>query len=479
MSDSKASEDFGKLIKTFGEIGGYVATILAYLLAILGKGSIPYPTLVATLTFIVSVFILWRWRWPKITEMKSSIPVRKGRGQKTKPAAQSLRDLFRAGTSQLYRMPLQQRLVETTLLSLFALGALGLGVMNVPSIGEEISGFHCLSNGSDFRVVIPDFSSEGHQFENNLANIMDLQSGKRFEICRYNKQVQLTDEAQEVGRKNKANLVIWGSNSDGLINVYLTAIDWEMLSQHSSKLSSSEGQQEAAFLAENISAEILFNQGNTVEAQKSLYDALDRAEGQAWVQSNPALLAQGYFLLGLLYDPDYAPQEDADTKRAIEEYSKAIRTITEWDLNLEGAYLNRAQLYYDEDNFERAIEDYTVLINKNTEQINYVYLLRAQVHIDNGNCSQAIADLETVLSDSTFETDSLYPHVIHNLSSAYLLCGNLNAAEQTYQKMPVLNKEEVDIFSSELNDLAENSADPELKEVIISIIDHIQQLQSQ
>ncbi len=476
MSDS--SDDLKKLVKTLGEIAGYVATILPYLLALLGKGSLPYPALVATLTFVVSVIFLWRWRWPRITRMKSSAPNGKGRRQNRKQGLQALQDSFRAGTSHLYRMPLGRRRAEMTVLSLFAVGALGLGVVNSRSITEEITGFHCLSDARDFRVVITDFSPEEHQFENNLASIMDLHSGRKFQICRYNKLVELPDQAQEAGEKNKAELVIWGNHSGGLVNVYLTAIDWEMLNDHYGKLSSSEGQEEAAFLAANISAEILFKQGEVREAQKSLYDALDAAETQDWVQSNPALLEDGYLTLGLLFDPDYVPESDADIRTAIEQYTNAIRMIEKWDLDLEGAYLNRASLYYDQGNFEKAIADYTILINKNSEDAHDMYLMRAQVYMDAGNCSQAIADLETVLQDPDIEADELYPYFIHSLGTAYLLCDDPAAAQGIYQKMPALSDEDAEAFTSQLNDLAGSTGDSEVKEAIISIIERIRQLQA-
>ncbi len=474
MSESKGSDDFGKLVKTLGEIAGYVSTILPYLLAILGKGSIPYPTLVATLTFMVSVIILWRWRWPKITKMKSSVSGGKAQRRKT-TGMQNLRDLFQAGTSQLYRMSLPRRRVETTLLSLFVCSALGLGIVNASSIQEEITGFHCLSDARGFRVVISDFSSEEHQFENNLANVMDLQSGQKFQICRYNKPVQLTDQAEKAGRKKGAGLLVWGNYSGEFANVYWTAIDWETPTPPPAKVPTSEGQ-EAAFLAENISAQVLFHQGEVGEAQKLMENALDTAEGQSWIQSNPTLLADGYFLLGLLFDPKYAPAGNANTRTAIDEYTLAIKTIEKWGLDLESAYRNRALLYYDEGNLEKAIKDYTVLIDKHTDDVNSMYLMRAQAYTDSGNCSLAIADMGQVLQNPDIETDVFYPYYIHSLGMAYLSCGDLTAAQDIYQKMPPLSEEDKEAFLGRLNDLAVSSGVPKLQETIHSIVDHIQQL---
>lgn len=479
MSESKKSEDFGKAIKILGEIVGYVSTILPYILTILGKGSIPYPTLASTLTLIISVIILWRWRWPVITQKKLNSSRTEGKRQKqeTKSGAIKLRDLFRKSTNHLYSMPLLRRQMELTLLSLFALGALGLGSMNFQSVQEEITGFHCLSDVRDFRVVITDFSTDKN-FEDDLAGIMYLQSGDRFQICRYHKQVHLPDLAQQYGENNKANLVVWGSDSNGLVNISLTAIDWKMLNQRHGGLSVGQSQEQVAFLAEIISAEILYNQGETVAAQNSLYDALDKGETQSWVESAPSLLAEGYFELGLLYDPNFVSTSDSDAKRATEEYSNAIKIINEWNLDLEGAYLNRAQLYSNDGNDEKAAEDYTVLINKGGEDVSNLYFLRGQSYYYAGKCSATISDLGKVRNDPALEADFL-PYLIHYLGASYLLCGDLEAAEQTYQTMPALTRDSAEDFIAELNELVDNSEDLAEKEVIPRIIDHIRQLQTQ
>jgi len=462
MSKTQKDRDYLSFLKKLGDIGSYTAAIVAYLLAITGRAPTPYPNTVSFLTVLVTVIAVWLWRLPRI---KANSPVRTA-SSKTKSGKKD--------SSENGRNSLQLRNLEMTGLSFLSVAVLALGAFKFPSIQEEVTGLNCLNERSDFRVLVADFSAEENQFENNLANVLDLQSGQRFQICRLNENIQLTDVAQDRGLKHQAKLVIWGNNSQGSITIYFTALDWEVLTQHQSKLSASEGQEETAFLAETISAEILFNQGNTSEAQKLLYDALDVAEIQDWVQSNPGLLADGQFLLGLFYDHNYAPEDVADSKRAIEEYSNAIRTIVEWDLDKDGAYLNRALLYYDEGDFEKAIADYTVLVNKNIENINDVYFMRAQVYLDSGKCLDAIDDLETARKDSAIETDLLYPYHIHYLGQAYLLCGDLEAAEQVYLTMPELTQEELDAFSSDLNNLADNSGNSEMKEVIVKILNIIQ-----
>ena len=476
MGTKGKEKDFGNLFKTIAEIGGYVSTLVPYILAILGKASIPYPTLIATLTFGVSVIVLWRWRWPVITGMKLPRSEGKRNEQAAKAGKIQLRDYFRTSTGHLFTLPLLRRRMEMIVLSVFAFWALGLVFVNFQIVRQEVTGFHCLSEASDFRVVITNFSSE-QKFEDDLASIMDLQSGDRFQICRYNKQVQLPDLARDAGEKNEANLVIWGNNINDQINIYLTAIDWEVLNQRHGGLSVGQSQEQAAFLTEIVSSEILYNQGDTEDAQNSLYNALDEAETQNWVESNPALLAEGYLELGLLFDPDIVPAEYANIGRAIEEYSNAIDVIRENDLDLEGAYLNRALLYSSKGDYQKAVDDYTVLINKPSEQTANLYFARGQSYYYAEKCSEAIVDLKLVRNDPELEAD-FFPYLIHYLGASYLLCGDIEAAEQTYQSMPALTTDDVKSYSAELDQLATSSKDSAVKEAVHRIIDHIQQLQT-
>ncbi len=374
-------------------------------------------------------------------------------------------------------MSLPRRRAEITALSIFALVTLGQGSVNFRSILEEITGFHCLSEAEEFRVVITNFSTEP-QFENDLANIMDMQSQGKFQICRYDKPIHLKDKIEEAGTDYQADLMVWGSRDGDQISLYLTAMNWEKLNQNPKPLSVKEGQEQAAFLAQIISAEILFNQGETTAAQNSLYDALDIAETQNWVEANPSLLAEGYLELGLLYDPNLITESDADIGRAIEEYSNAIKIVNDSGLDFEGAYLNRAQLYSDSGDYEKAAEDYTALIERGSEQVNTLYFLRGQSQYYAGNCAETIPDLVRVRDDPALDVGFL-PYLLHYLGASHLLCGDIESAEETYQRMPALTVDDVEVFTTELDAMAGTFTNSTAKEAIHEIIDHLHQLQTE
>lgn len=453
--------------KTIAEIAGYVGTLLPFLLALLGSGSLTHPTLVSVLTLAVSVMVLWAWRWPAITRPRTKKTAAPFRAQ----------DMVRSGTERQFAMPLPRRRLEVAVLSLFALGTVGVAGANFVPIREEITGFHCLMDSRPFRVVISNFTQDP-AFEDDLAGILYQQARDRFQICRYNKRVHLPDVAREVGENNDADLVIWGIPHPDRVTIYLEAIDWETLSQRHSGLSIGKNPEEAAFAAELISAEILFHQGDSAVAQASLYDALDSAQAQDWAQSNPTLLAEGHFELGLLFDPDYVPPEYAQTDRAVEEYSNAIDVIRAHDLEMEGPYLNRASLYYDQGKLDQALEDYSALLELGGKMVNSVYLMRSQVFIDSGRCSDAIAELEKALLGKDIETDPVFSYITFYLGYAYLSCGELEPAEAAFQGMPALSKEDAEAFLIQLDVLAGASQDPATKEVIGRIMEHIKKLQS-
>lgn len=467
MGTESKDQSPATFFKTLAEIGGYVGTLLPFLLSVLGKGSLSHPTLVSVLTLAVSVLVLWAWRWPAITRPRTK-----------KPGHPRPQDTVRSGTERQFDMPLSRRRLEVTVLSLFALGTAGVAGVNFVPIREEITGFHCLTEPRPFRLVISDFS-ENPAFENDLAGILYQQSADRFQICRYRKQVDLPDAAQEAGERNNANLVVWGIPHTDRVSIYLTAIDWQTLSQRRGGLSIGTNPEEAAFLAELISAEILYNQGDVILAQTSLYDALDSAQIQDWAQSNPALFIEGHFELGLLFDPYYVPKEAAQTIRAVEEYTNAIDVIRAHALDNEGPYLNRAQLYYDQGKPDQALEDYSALLELGGRMVNSVHFLRSQIFIELGRCSDAIAELEQARQGNDIEADPAFPYIIFNLGYAYLSCGELEPAEAAMQALPVLSREDSETFLTQLDALAGTLQDPEAKGVFERIKEHIRKLHSE
>ncbi|MCK6538828.1 MAG: hypothetical protein L6Q26_02120 [Anaerolineales bacterium] len=472
------------------EIGGYVAAILFYILALTGYVPPPLPqsysSTVSTLTILVSMTALWLWRFPRIAAKRpaesSGILVA---GSKHPPES-SVRDSFllpfRSDSRRSYNMPLAQRRLEGALL--FSLTAFAIGVTGarLPSIAGEIGGLRCLKTVSDApRILIADFSPPNtNQFGDSLANYMSVKMETQLEVCRYYRPFTLVDKARDTGARHGAELVVWGNDNDGLLDVYLTptAPEWDISDPLKDGLSVRDSNKEVALLAEQIAAEILFFQGQPAKARENLSRALESAEeAQDLRSANPGLLADGRFLLGLLFDPNQYPEgsDVADLGRAIAEYSKAVRL----NETLEVAYLNRAALYTLSGDTEKAIADYArvILIADNSNDLFDAHLQKAELQLGKGMCSDVIADLETALQSPDAEGYYLYSYLVHNLGKAHLMCGNYNAAEDAYRNILQLEAEYAFLFAEELNALvSERPGNQALEEEVNNIVEYLEQV---
>lgn len=479
-----------KFSESLKEIGGYVAAILFYILALVGYVPPPLPqsfsSTVSTLTILASVTALWLWRFPRITGKRpaesSGILVAGSKHPSESSVKDSFFSPFRSDSKRFYNMPLAQRRLEGAILLSLTVFAVGVTGARLPSIVGEIGGLRCVKTVSDApRILIADFSPPNtNQFADSLANYMAVKMETQLEVCRYNRPFVLFDEAMNTGARHRAELVIWGNDNDGLLDVYLTptAPEWDISDPLKDGLSVRDSNKEVALLAEQIAAEILFFQGQPAKARENLSRALESAEeAQDLRSANPGLLADGRFLLGLLLDPNqYSEGSDvADLSRAIAEYSRAIRL----NATLEVAYLNRAALYTLSGDTEKAIADYSklILIAENPDNKFDAYWQKAELQLKQGRCSEVIPDLETALQSPGAGEYYLYPYLVHELGKAYLMCGNYSAAEDAYRNILQLEEEYAFLFAEELNALV--SKDPgnkALEEVVNSIIEYLEQV---
>jgi tetratricopeptide (TPR) repeat protein len=453
-----------QFVTMLGEIGGYVTAIVAYTLAIFEHPPPPflsYASTISVLTVLVSSIVLWVWRWPKIIRKKPTetpaILTLKTKFPEEPAAKNILLAQFKTTYSHLYNMPLVQRRLEFTSLCALSLIALGLTGFKAVAVDEEISGFHCFRHVENAPIiVIANFDATVLSYlGDGLYNFMVSQPGSGLEVCRYNNTFNLIDEAQEFGESKHAAMVIWGNQNEKQAEVYLTtiAIDWNTLDESREQQLSSNSKAEITLLGQQIIAKILFFQEEPVRAQESLGIAIKNAVDEGLREANPRLVADSYFLLGLLFDPDQNTQRPtaADVDQAIENYSKSIDA----DPDLDVAYINLASLLPG----ETALEEYDKLIRKNSERYLFdAYLLKSQILLGQGKCNETIDDLETALRISGVERYHSFLFLINNLGMAYLLCEHFDKAEAIYQKMMMdgLTVDEVAVIGVQLNLLAES-----------------------
>jgi tetratricopeptide (TPR) repeat protein len=456
MRDTQQPSSTELLPQKLKEIGGYVAAILLYILAIIGQPPEPfasYPSTISLLTIFISVGALWLWRWPKLDIGERSRTKRLGKAE---------------------TVPWQRRLELALLLSLTLL-SIGRAIVKSRAAAQELSGFVCESERSDAPVIIiANFAADTTEFGNSLTNAMNSRIGDRFRICKYNRTINLGSEAIEIGKREEAMLVIWGNRNADISEVYLTAIKWQMLNKRDETILVDGGQNALVLLTENIIAEILFAQGLHSEAQRSIGAALMAADTRGMSEKNATLMSSSYFLFGLLSDPNQLPEQQlAKPKQAIFAYSRAI------ELNgaFESAYINRAALYELEGESEKAIADCRVLIERDKASGVEARLMRGQIYLDQQRYTEAIADFEAA-RDSRFiyPEHYLYSYVVHSLSKAYLLHGDYMLGEQNYQKLILLSGSDAEEFISDLEQSASKIPLPEGKDTIVRMIAYIKQI---
>jgi tetratricopeptide (TPR) repeat protein len=487
MNNNESTDGLKQFLKLLGEVAGFAITILGYIFAILGRPLPPfqaYPATTSILTILLSLIFLWLWRWSKITSRKPSKPGTRLANRKKPPvepsSSASFFALWSAAQDQELNMPRKQRRFEISFLLSLTLAAFGITGLRLSPAMVEISEFHCINElpGAP-KIVIANFvPSNSDPFGDNVANVMDGQARKRLLVCRYKREIKLNDEAEKIGAKYQATLVIWGNINNDLSKVYLTTIGWERQNQHEDAVPLKDGQDDLALLSESILAELLLSQGNVIDAQNNLSTALDSAETQGL--DNSTLMADSYFLLALLYDPNQIGKDNPQANRhqAIRFYSRAIELNTDFD----SAYLNRAYAYDAEGEIEKAIADLSNVINRQGTSASAINLLtRGQFYIRSRKYSEAISDFETALNNpQTVTDDPTYFDLIHYLGMAYLLRGDITTAEQTYQRLPALSKGDTqyEYMIKELSELPIGPNSPETKEAIERIINSIKQLQT-
>jgi len=448
------------LPRALGEISGYAVAILAYLLALVGQPPAPFaafPATISLLTIFASVGAQWLWRWPKIAAGRPAAPparpARRGRSHPARPPGPG---------------PTQRR-VELAALSALTGVSLGLAGFRATAVAEEISGFHCANElpGAP-SILVANFIADADGFGDSLANVMVIEAGARFRVCRYNRSIALGDEAEAVGERFGATLVVWGNSSERLAEVYMTAIDWAMLTRRDASLGVSGSREGILLLAEHIVAEILFAEGKVAEAQASIVAAVREADTPGMAAENPALLSDSYFLLGLLLDPGQLPDEQLGRPRqAIFAYSRAIAL----DPQLDSAYLNRALLYGRADDVDAALADYSALIARDSRFLLEALLARGQLLLQRKSYPAAIADFVAVREHPLVDPQHpLYVYAVHFLGKAYLLNGDYALAEHTYEGLTALSAEDADYIVDDLNSVVGAARGPEARATIAGII---------
>jgi tetratricopeptide (TPR) repeat protein len=472
MGESRNDKDFLGFLKTLGDIGGYVAAVVAYLLALTGRSLTPYPNTISFFTALVTVAAVWMWRWPRVTEklVSKNSTAKTKKGKNGSPEKKDIFDPIRAQSKQPYKRTLTQRRFEVFVLFGLFVAVLILGGFKVPYMQEEVTGLNCLNASGNFRVMITNFTFSPEQdFENDLGNAL-VRQAQESQICRYQQEVEFIDDVYLLKDKYDADLVIWGNYSDDRYEIEFTSTP-EFVYSKADGLPVQDTEEQMAFLTAKTTATIYFVQGDAAAAREQLLIALDAAESQGWVDENPALLADGYFLMGLILSAGPVDAPSA-LDPAINAYSRAIKL----DLEFEPAIWNRSLLYLDQGRWEDALASYDALIQLDGSYAVDARWMKAQLFLDDGDCKTAIQGMEETLKlPGVDETHDSFTDLIYVLGKAHLLCRDYPAAEDAFEQMPPLTADFAPVYIEDLNILSAESDDPLLQKEVQKIINMLQQ----
>ena len=468
----KAPSQFGQIVKLLTDISGYVAGIVAYFVAITGRMGTPYRETVAVLTLLTTVIVLWAWRWPQISQKRAAGKARtSSKAKKLEPQSplDQILDSIRFSSRDVYALPLARRRLETMLMSVLALVAVGRTVSVFPNILQELNpppydlAAPCNQDGDQnvLRAVIADFyetSASELLFEERLEDEMQKQlQGEDVQICHLNSVIRNREEAKETSEGIQAVVLIWGRSDMQGVDVNMEVMGWDDLSnvwtfqagQNDFQLNESS---HFTFLTQYIFSLLRYINGQYPEARQDLESAIGVAEDESWIENadNRTDLAQAYFLLGLIYERDETLSEAERLQKARASYDSAI----EYDANLNRAVLNRGQICLDLGDLDCAVADATSLIDRQSEVtealVDSAYINRAYARQELGDLSGAISDFESAIQRTPDD-----PEIYHDLGQAQLLLGDYAGAIKTYNAvLPYLSDGETrDEFVEDLNDL--------------------------
>jgi tetratricopeptide (TPR) repeat protein len=320
---------------------------------------------------------------------------------------------------------------------------------------------------NSFRIAIANFYNTSKDSdtilltEKRLLDRLEADKPDKVEICLANETVSTSKEAQAVGEKLGATIVIWGRWDTSSYDVFLKGIETELvylsaLSVQSANASEYKLQTKDlpgllnVMVAYAIS-QAYYSNGQIPMAREVLANALEVADARKLYtnNSNAERLGEAYFLLGVMFDADI----DSGCENTLEDCRNAIRFYREaskLNRKLYLALLNQGLLHKQLKEFDQAVAAFSQIINSDSESPSAVgaRIHRAEILLAQDKSETALKDLEIVCQQDPEEL--LYRHF---LGLAQLQAGQPLEAEQTYQHIKRYIGEDNELKSQIMEDL--------------------------
>lgn len=490
------------LLKLLSEIAGLTAGIIGYFVSLFGLMKGQYSKTAAVLTLVLTTVFLVRWRWRGIAERKE----KKGKGTKSKTTSAHFFDPLRSATAEFYRLPLPRRRIEATvlgILSLFTLVRTGIQLPAVVSEWTKVPDLACHTpdENAKYRVVVASLNQYAEQklviADRIFDELVTDSAGNLYTVCRLDQVLENSDDVEKAILAYEADVLIWGRSDVQGYEIHLRVPRLSESDRNASNVSIEEAAsysfqqvepENVSFISQFTLTELLILEGRFDEGKARLEQILIGADQIGVRKEN---IADGYYLLGLYYDPYFSP--DADIQKAVATYSQAIEN----DSTLFEAWVNRGSLYMDLGQKELAFADFSYLIEHGSREYEgMAYINRADLQKDP---EAAKADLDAAVKadpelghyyrglwylkaqEYALARDDLQQAIMYNaevylyyeyLGIAQLHTGDEEAARQTFSDMvPYLTGEDRESVIADLE--AEGNAYRNLQAGIDAIIEDL------
>jgi len=377
MKPNSNPESFKQFLSIFSQLGSLVAAVVL-LIDILGEGfDTPYQKTISALAVLVIAILLWVWRWPRITQS------RQRRNSTTHPkktlaVTESLMKPFLDARANHYIFSPIRRRTEGAILILTTVFAFFFISQKALNIGEEISGLKC-SYATIKEVPLLAISelnmltSEPSAFVNRLYTEMDRQFGDQISVCLSRRIMKNGIEAEEFGanlnKNQSATIVVWGDSDSRFLEIHITPIEWtafELLIRADAANGSELEDWSRLYIPQIVIGMTQFIEGDNRGAIRTFDATIKNLKVEPWSDNNKDAFSRLYFLLAQLYS------NDNQIESAIHAYDQVLT----YDDGFDVARLERGVLYMDIDH-EKAMIDFSALIDQDSELAAYAYANRA------------------------------------------------------------------------------------------------------
>lgn len=465
MSQKTNPDPLKQFLSSFSQIGALVAAVTLVIQLVIGDvPGLAYGQTFSALSLAALALMLWLWRWPKITEE------RRRRGSKTflgkeRSFLDGILRPFRASEEKKFVLTTARRRLEGAFLALTSVLVVFLVVPKFDRIGEELSGIQCryAESSNVPLIVIATFNEHADSasaFKDRLFTKMVEEFDGQMSVCKSREVVADPTSAMELGDRLKKNqsttLVVWGDSDARSVVIRIAPLEWEAFALEVKADTSDAGEIEGwaqTYIPQIVEGWTQFIAGNNPAAIRTLDSVTRDLKAEPWSGNNREAFARLYFQLAQLYEAEGRPQQ------AIEAYSGVLENDADFDV----ARLNRGLLYMDIDP-DKAMADFTFLIEHASRQAGYAYLNRAFL--------QSEWELQKSDLSRAIELEPDDPDYLQILGMNALYAKDFETAEKAFADVRgLLNDENRDIYVEELQTAA--AEDDSLRDVVERIVLHL------